>query len=180
MDKKRIIALILLFAILFIFSISLIAVGATVHNQLIRHFNLNETTCTPTTRRLVGCTNGNWIVVWNENMIEDVYATRPTKELAIANTNDYNVNQTYPCMCNLASSITTIGIDCDTWKGACYFNMNATRNIVQTQMVYKYGSDACLSVGSLIFLAMIIVLGVLIYKKRSNTGDHFVLVAEGE
>ena len=174
MVKKRTWALSLLFVILFIFSVSLIAVGATVHNQRIKGFAVGkeQQACTPSSVKVVEYEKGQWLAVWNEHMVEDVYATRDSKELAEANLNDYKLNQTYPCLC---SRILHEGV-WDVYHGACYFNMNATRAVVQTQMIYKYGSDALISVGSLIFLSMVIIIGILLHRERKK--NDFIIIEE--
>lgn len=177
MVKKRTLALCALFVVLFIFAIALIAVGANVHQQLVPHFNMQETQCTPTSVKIVHCNATNeWLTVWNDNLIESVYARQATEALARAKMDNYALNQQYPCMCNAAEHV-ALDEDCNVWRGACYFNVESTRAVLWTRKIYKYGSDACLSVGSLIFLSMVLVAAIVLYRGR-KANDFVVMTQE--
>lgn len=180
MVKKRTWALSALFAVLFIFSVALISVGANVRNQRVKvSFQLKQTMCTIHSPAQVFpvCNKNQFVAAWNDGaLVEDVYAAKDTRELAEDRLNNYRVGQTYPCMCH-TTNVNTTAL-CDLYQDAsCYLNVKSTRAVLQTQMIYKYGSDAMISVGCLIFLSMVLVAGILMYKSR-KANDFVIMVEE--
>jgi len=179
MVKKRTWTLSALFAILFIFAVALISVGATMRNQRVKTtFTLRETTCTIKSAAVCK-SNNQFVATWNDGaVVVDVYGARDTHELAQGMTNNYRAGKTYPCMCHTHPTTTRNATACsDLYQDSyCYLNMESTRAVLQTQMIYKYGSDAMISVGSLIFLSMVLVIAILLY--RSRKASDFVIPLE--
>lgn len=168
--KRRTCVLVLLYLVLFIFSVALTSVGGIIHQHL-RSFDLEQGTCRLLSHEMVQCADGNWLSVYNGRVIDSVFAKKPT----LGNWGEgYTLNQTLPCFCRPGK-----GSACDTYgPGVCYLNMNATRFIAQTQFLYKYGSDALISIGTLIFFALLISAAVLIYKSRNQPDDFVIMTPE--
>ena len=176
MVKKRTWALSALFCILFIFSIALITVGANVHNQCVRgSFRLFKTECTLQNARVERCNQtSKFVGVWNDGIVEDVFASRADAEMAQRALGVYLTNGTYPCMCHTGG--THHKSACDLYHNYCYLNMESMQAVQTTQMIYKYGSDAMISVGCLIFLSMLLTVAILLYRGRKH--DDFIVMNE--
>lgn len=86
--------------------------------------------------------------------------------------NGYRLNNTYPCYCH-QHLLEDIG--CNLWRGSCYLNLEATQFVMETQMVYRYGSDAAISIGCLLFLA-ICIGGIVMVVRSKRKADQFVFV----
>lgn len=176
MVKKRTWALAVLFCILFVFSIALITVGANVRNQRVKGcFNLAKTECTLQTARVVQCNEtGRFVSMWNDGIVEDVFADREDLQVARNMLKTYQINETYPCICHMHETLPKT--PCDLYHNYCYLNEQSTRSVQTTQMIYKYGSDAMISVGCLIFLSMLLTASILLYRGRKN--DDFIVLNE--
>jgi hypothetical protein len=178
MVKKRTWALSALFVVLFIFAVALISVGATVHNQRVhQHFQLRQTNCTIHSPAQVVPICNQFVAAWNDGaIVEDVYAAKDTHELAQDMTGNYRVGRTYPCLCHTITSHSNETL-CSLYHASyCYLNLESTRAVLQTQMIYKYGSDAMISIGCLIFLSMVMIIAILLYKSRK--ANDFVIMME--
>ncbi len=176
MVKKRTWALSTLFCILFIFSIALITVGANVHNQRVRgSFQLFQTECTLQNACVERCNEtGKFVGVWNDGIVEDVFASRADASMVGRALGVYSLNGTYPCMCHTGGMHHKSA--CDLYHNYCYLNMESMQAVQMTQMIYKYGSDAMISVGCLIFLSMLLTVAILLYRGRKH--DDFIVMNE--
>ena len=160
------VALIALFLIvLFILSISLIVGGATQFTKLqTLPNNLIATNCTLSMGRMVEtCPNGYFLGVWpGVHAIDDPFSMQTT--LALAQASIYQINQTYPCLCQATKFV---GEVCNTWNAACYLNVQSTAYVQMTGFVFKYGSDAMVAIGSLL-LVFLIAFGIGMYRHKKD------------
>lgn len=171
MEKKKVLTLIGVYSILFIFSIALIAVGA---NQYVNYthtlpIELIQNNCQLNRQELIGCSDGTWVVVWNGNIVEDVYSHKPTEDLAIRAMNNYAMNSTYPCLCNQVPK--DIDLNCSLWN-SCYLNINVTKSNQWAGTLFKYGSDSSLAIGILMFITLLTTSMVMCIKKRTTLFDY--------
>lgn len=159
--KRRTWVLILLFFVLFILSIGLIAPGAILHQQLVP-FELTERTCFLESVDTTRC----GFPVYNGGRVMDSVFSHQL----------YPINASYGCLCNRESAEPLPG--CRPWApGICYLNLNATRYVQRVQSLYKYGSDALISIGCLIFLSLLITGPILIYKiRRGDNEVEFIIM----
>lgn len=151
MEKIKIASIIIFLSIILIFSISLIVVGSVHAGNPI---SLIQKNCTLETQELVE--SDGWLNVWNENIIENIYSSTTF----IYFSDKYKINNTYPCLCDLKK---------------CYLDINVTRNIQRSEMIFKYGSDAMISIGSLMMIFLIVFAGCICKKKIQNNDYRFTL-----
>lgn len=151
MEKIKIASIIIFLSIILIFSISLIVVGSTHAGNPVK---LVETNCTLETQELIQYQG--WLNVWNGNITENAYASTSFVYFS----DKYKINTTYPCLCE------------DT---RCYLDVNLTRKLQLDEMVFKYASDAMISIGSLMMIFLIVFAGCICKKKIQNDDYRFTL-----
>lgn len=167
MEKKCI--LIPLFLILFIFSVAMVSVGATIHHQKLVPFQLRSENCSLVRTETIQCPDHRWLQVWNGNTVESVFARRDTMS-----TVGFELNHTYPCRCHTQLT-DNVGLECNVWKNVCYLDIEATAFVSEAQFIYRYGSDTLISIGTLLFVA-ICVGGVMMVIRSKRAADELVFV----
>lgn len=151
MEKIKIASIIIFLSVLLIFSISLIVVGSTHAGNPVK---LVVSNCTLETQELIQYQG--WLNVWNGNITENAYASTSFVYFS----DKYKLNTTYPCLCG------------DT---LCYLDVNLTRRLQLDEMVFKYASDAMISIGSLMMIFLIVFTGCICKKKIQNDDYRFTL-----
>lgn len=151
MEKIKIASIIIFLSILLIFSISLIVAGSTHAGN---PTNLLENNCTLETQELIQ--SEGWLNVWNGNIIENIYASTTFVYFS----DKYKLNTTYPCLCDVKR---------------CYLDINVTKNIQKSEMIFKYGSDVMIAIGSLMMIFLIVFAGCICKKKIQNDDYRFTL-----
>lgn len=169
MEKIKTIAIILFLTTLLIFSISLIVAGSA-HPGIPKHLEYQN--CTIESQELLSCLNGGWINTWNGgSIVENIFSVDNIQKFS----DKYDLNNTYKCLCN--SIIQPIELEkCDT-SNLCYLDIQTMKYVQNSEMIFKYGSDAMISIGSLILVFLFVFAIVICHKNRRN---NFVYILKEE
>lgn len=176
--------------ILFILSVSLLAIGANLYHapsmDTTLPLNLVETKCNVSgTVEIWQCNDGSWMPVWHSGtVLISSYERWPTEEEARALSLVPAKNATYDCLCS--PTLLPITRECTAWN-SCSLNVRLTRVQQWTGWILKYGGSGGIAIGSIILvpvvlwaLLVLITKGYLAWCCAGTVKDSGIFVIEAD
>lgn len=152
--------------IFIIFSIALLAIGSRLRMDAGKTTSVGgfaKASCTLTDVQVVQCSpTGAWTAVWRRretagSVAQNPFASRPTRELALADTNDYPLNVTMECMCDESVRDSYPNVNCQL-TNACMMEVSMIEYMQHVGTVYGYSGDTLIAIGSLLLVGSLVGL----------------------